>query len=244
MSPSPNSQAPSQAPSQPPSPPPAEPLPSSTVVLVRDQPAGLELLLLQRATRDGGTSGQWVFPGGRVEASDEQGAENDVLEIARRTAIRETHEEAGVDIARFELQLISRWITPPISPKRFDTYFFAATAPRDLDVTVDGQEIRTHRWIQPADALALRDRGEVKLSPPTFVTLHWLLHHPSAEAALAHMGTFPVLTIRPMICPVENGAHMLYPGDAGYESGDPHRDGPRHRVITGPGNMRYERSEA
>ena len=44
------------------------PHPSGTVVVLRDAPE-LELLLLQRSTRDG-QPGLWVFPGGKLEPDD------------------------------------------------------------------------------------------------------------------------------------------------------------------------------
>ena len=47
----------------------AAPKPSGTVVVLRDAEPGLEVLLLQRASRDGG-AGPWVFPGGKVEPAD------------------------------------------------------------------------------------------------------------------------------------------------------------------------------
>lgn len=46
--------------------------PSATLVVVRDGPAGLEVLLLCRAERGDHNSGAWVFPGGLVEAADRQ----------------------------------------------------------------------------------------------------------------------------------------------------------------------------
>lgn len=43
---------------------------AATVAVVRDGPAGLETLLLQRAERGDHNSGAWVFPGGLVDATD------------------------------------------------------------------------------------------------------------------------------------------------------------------------------
>jgi 8-oxo-dGTP pyrophosphatase MutT (NUDIX family) len=57
--------------------------------------AGLEILLIRRAERAGDPwSGQIAFPGGRYERGDP-----DLL----ATAIRETREETGVDLAHAEL---------------------------------------------------------------------------------------------------------------------------------------------
>jgi glyoxylase-like metal-dependent hydrolase (beta-lactamase superfamily II)/8-oxo-dGTP pyrophosphatase MutT (NUDIX family) len=46
------------------------PRPSATVVVVRDAPAGLEVLLSRRAERGDHNSGAWVFPGGLLDAGD------------------------------------------------------------------------------------------------------------------------------------------------------------------------------
>ena len=126
------------------------PLPSGTVVVLRDAPE-LELLLLQRSARDG-QPGLWVFPGGKVDAADQR-AGAVPADDARRAAVREAAEEAGLALDPRALAEISRWITPEIAPRRFDTWFFAAPAPADLAVRVDGVEIADHRWIAPAAAL-------------------------------------------------------------------------------------------
>src|SRR5438477_8064288 len=68
------------------------PLPSATVVVLRDAP-GLELLLLQRSARDG-QPGIWVFPGGKVDPGDQHSGAAPA-DDARRAAVRETAEEAG-----------------------------------------------------------------------------------------------------------------------------------------------------
>lgn len=221
---------------------PAEPRPSATVILLRTAGSSLELLLLQRARRDGGSDGAWVFPGGRVESDDKHDAGDDAMAIARRAGIRETREEAGVDLSDVSLQLISRWITPELASKRFDTWFFAGEIDVLTEVEVDGQEIRTHRWLSPQSALAMHHEGELRLPPPTFVTISWLQGHRSPSATLSALAQDPILTFRPRVCPVPDGACMLYPGDAGYESADPDRPGARHRLWTGPTGMRYERS--
>lgn len=54
-----------------------------------------ELLMIQRAERDGDPwSGQMGFPGGRMDAADQN---------IFATAMREMHEEVGVEASRFEL---------------------------------------------------------------------------------------------------------------------------------------------
>lgn len=85
---------------------------AATVVLTRDAPGGLELLLLRRAEKGDHNSGAWVFPGGLVDSADRQChalcSGLDDAEASRRlgvesggldmfvAAVRECFEEAGV----------------------------------------------------------------------------------------------------------------------------------------------------
>ena len=94
---------------------PSEPLPSATVVLVRDGAAEPELLLVRRHARTS-FGATYVFPGGILGPDDtsvedrctgiEDGAASRVLELPRggiayfSAAIRELFEEAGVLLAR------------------------------------------------------------------------------------------------------------------------------------------------
>jgi 8-oxo-dGTP pyrophosphatase MutT (NUDIX family) len=218
----------------------SEPRPSATVVLLRDAAAGLELLLLQRAPREG-KPGPWVFPGGKVEPADVVGGEAGSRESALRAAVRETHEEAGLALDETRLVAISRWITPEVVAQRFDTWFFLGAIDTRHEVVVCGSEMVAHRWIAPADALAAFASGELPLAPPTFVTVSWLAEHARAADALARLASAPFLTFRPRIHRTPEGAVMLYPGDAGYEAGDPARPGPRHRILALASGWRYER---
>jgi len=211
------------------------------VVLLRDAEAGLELLLLQRAPRDA-KPGPWVFPGGKVEPADVEGGAPFSRESALRAAVRETREEAGLALDESRLVAISRWITPEISPQRFDTWFFVGAVDTSHEVVVCGAEMVAHRWLAPAAALAAYGSGELSLAPPTFVTVSWLLGHTRAAAAMRALADAPFITFRPRIHRTPDGAVMLYPGDAGYESNDPAREGPRHRILALPGGWRYERT--
>lgn len=198
------------------------PIPSASVVLVRHD----EVLLLRRHPDLAFHGGAWVFPGGRCEADED----------ARAAAVRETHEEAGLHVLPDRLERFARWTTPEGRPRRFVTDLFVAPAP-DGEVCVDGGEIVEGRWWTPRDALAARDAGELVLPPPTFVTLVRL-----AEGSLAVGRVRNVDEILPVVIPIEGGSCALYPGDAGYVTGDVDAFGPRHRAWLLDAGWRYERS--
>ena len=98
---------------------PATPASAATVVLLRDGPEGLEVLLTRRPSTMAFAAGMMVFPGGRVDAADADprlsarsslnptqaaarlagGAEPDLASALHMAAIRELFEEAGVLLA-------------------------------------------------------------------------------------------------------------------------------------------------
>jgi 8-oxo-dGTP pyrophosphatase MutT (NUDIX family) len=215
----------------------AEPRLSSTIVVTRDGDAGLEVLLLERS----GDRKPWVFPGGKLDAADRAGGGGEEAAL-RRAAVREAREEADLSLDPAALVLISRWITPKISPKRFDTLFYLATVPATAEVRVDGSEIANHRWLAPSVALEAHHASEIRLAPPTFVSVTWLTAHGDTASAARALTTADPITFRPRIHPIDEGACILYPGDVGYESGDIALPGPRHRLVTRPEGWRYERS--
>lgn len=211
-------------------------------MVVRDGASGLELLLLERNTRSG-KPGASVFPGGRVEVADRVEERTGFLGSARRAAVREAHEEARLALDEERLLPISRWITPDLTPKRFDTWFFFSTVDADHPVQVDGAEIRSHRWLTPDAAIEAYRHGEIRLAPPTFVTVSWLVGSGTAGEALGAIPRDPLITFRPIICPRPEGACILYPGDAGYDARDVEADGSRHRLWSETAGWRYERSD-
>ena len=88
---------------------------AATVVVMRDSPTGIEVLLLRRAERGDHSSGAWVFPGGVLDAQDRDcaafcGSLDDASASASMgmteggldyyvAAIRECFEEAGLLLA-------------------------------------------------------------------------------------------------------------------------------------------------
>jgi 8-oxo-dGTP pyrophosphatase MutT (NUDIX family) len=216
-------------------------IPAATVVLLRDGAEGLETLMLHRSSAVA-FGGMWVFPGGRVDPGDHRPGDVDDEAPARRAAVREAAEECALAIEPDEVVPFSHWVPPAVTARRYATWFFVARA-SDGEVLVDGGEIRDHAWLHPAEVLERRDRGEVDLAPPTFVTLADLAHHADVEAALEDARTRrPVPRYRTRWFELPSGAVALWHGDAGYEEGDPHVEGPRHRLWMHEEGWRLERS--
>jgi 8-oxo-dGTP pyrophosphatase MutT (NUDIX family) len=111
----------------------------------------------------------------------------------------------------------SRWITPVMEPRRFDTRFFAAALPAGQRTRDVGGEASAVAWIQPAEALAAGRRGELALMPPTMVSLTEL----SAAGALQTVLTGPreVAPIIPELHLREGAVWLTFPGMSGAPGG-------------------------
>jgi len=214
--------------------------PSATVVLLRDRGEGVEVLLVRRNPNLDFHGGAWAFPGGRIEP-EEIGPDGDLVRAARCAAAREAREEVGLEPRPDELILLSRWTTPLGRPKRYLTWFFATHAPCG-EPRADGGEISELAWMTPEAALERRRASELELPPPTFVTLHALLEASSTAALLERLRARAPEHLFPHPHPVEGGVCSLYPGDAGYETGDVACTGPRHRLWMLGRSWRYERT--
>jgi 8-oxo-dGTP pyrophosphatase MutT (NUDIX family) len=183
--------------------------PAASLILLRDTPAGPEVLLVQRNPKQRFMGGAWVFPGGGVNSDDADPA---------ATAVRELEEEAGVTLpAGGELVPFSRWITPTDVKIRFDTWFFVAEAPPGAEPRPDGGECVDARWLRPADALAASARDELFLVFPTIKQLERLAETDSVAATLEAARGRPVEPIQPKVAVREGAAEVLLPGDPGYD---------------------------
>jgi 8-oxo-dGTP pyrophosphatase MutT (NUDIX family) len=110
----------------------------------------------------------------------------------------------------------ARWITPPITPKRFDTWFFIATAPADQLAACDGFETVDAEWISPGHALALGASGERKVIFPTRMNLRLLAESASADGAIEAARQRPVTLVEPSLEVREGVRVLVLPPDAGY----------------------------
>ena len=87
---------------------PAPLLPAATVLLLRDTPEGLEVLMTRRSASASFAPGAYVFPGGRIEEADavaqavatRRPTQGDLQLTQSVAAVRECFEELGVLLAR------------------------------------------------------------------------------------------------------------------------------------------------
>ncbi len=79
----------------------------------------------------------------------------------------------------------ARWITPVISPRRFDTWFFAAALPPGQTASLAAGESDSGSWWEPSAALRAARSGEITLLPPTAVTLAELATYRDVAAIMA-----------------------------------------------------------
>ncbi len=215
------------------------PIPSATVVLLRDTQAGPEVLMLKKNSKIS-FGGMWVFPGGKIDAADYRG-DADANAAARYAAARETEEETGLILEPETFSWFAHWTPPPGPQKRFTTWFFAAHVQHAEDVVIDDGEIKDHAWIKPGEALANHARGEIDLVPPTWVTLHHLSLYTPTSAILANFAQREPRVYQTRVVKNADGQRVaMWAGDAGYDAWDAEVDGQRHRLVMAPGGFSFE----
>lgn len=131
---------------------PAVPRPAATVLLLRDGPAGLEVLMTRRSATASFAPGAYVFPGGAIDAADAQAhglaarraTQSDLHLTQAIAAIRESFEELGILLAR---HADGRAVSP------------AEVAALDRHAPFAAQ---------------CRDRGLVLAADQVFVLAHWI----------------------------------------------------------------------
>ena len=205
--------------------------PAATIMLARDHNGSLEVLLLKRNKALAFAGGLWVFPGGKIEPQEKEESLDD-LAAAKLAAVRETKEEANIDIDKDSLIFYRHWTTPEVEPRRFSTwFFFAGIKKQTTEVTIDDSEIKDHQWIAPQEALDRYRAGTLAMLPPTFISLQLIRHCQGVEEAEQKLRKEEAIFVLPVVHFLEGNYVILYKGDAGYENGDSTMPGPRHRLL-------------
>jgi 8-oxo-dGTP pyrophosphatase MutT (NUDIX family) len=126
--------------------------------------------------------------------------------------------EQNLTVDLSSLLFFSRWITPAVMPRRYDTCFFASAIPTGQEPLAAPGEIESIEWIAPQAALE-RAGSTSNTMPPTRAALRTLAGHASAADAVAALrdqrNLAPVL---PRVIMEEGQAtRILMPGDPGYD---------------------------
>ncbi len=119
---------------------------------------------------------------------------------------------AGLDLSG--LHSVARWVTPMPSIKRYDTAFFVARAPADVEPVVDGHEVVHSEWCRPADVLERWGAGEITMVSPTISMFQRLATYRKVDEVLAAASSnAPVLHVRILD---DSTTPVRFEGDNGY----------------------------
>ena len=220
-----------------------EPRPAASVMVFRSAPSVPVVLYLRRNPGLAFHGGDWVFPGGRIDPADRvAGDSHDEATAARRAAVREAGEEAGLDLAVDRLVFAVHWTTPLARPIRFSAWFFIAETTSDV-VQIDGQEIYDYRWLRPADALAAQAAGTIQLAAPAFALTTRLAGYPDVRSVFSAVADWPDERLLGRLYDVPGGCVAVYEPDVACRDGGQAlgRPGPRHRLWMLDSGWRYER---
>lgn len=124
--------------------------------------------------------------------------------------------DLGVKLDLSALTVFARWVTPDLMPKRFDTWFYVATATGEQLAACDGRETVDAEWIAPAEALSLAAAGQRKVIFPTRMNLQLLAEASSAHDAAQRAKARTLVTVLPVIEPRPTGDVLVIPPNAGY----------------------------
>jgi hypothetical protein len=140
----------------------------------------------------------------------------------------------------------AHWITPQVEPRRFDTWFFATTAPPGQAGRLDGHETTALGWLSAREALRRHEAdGDIWLPPPTYHTLHTIaeLGDTAAEVLAGLAGRGPVPSWMPhFIADSDEGPLIVLPDDPLHPAFDLDDGHLRHRFALRGGRFRYEKT--
>jgi 8-oxo-dGTP pyrophosphatase MutT (NUDIX family) len=179
---------------------------AASVVLLCDSRNGLATYLLHRHAQMPFAPSTVAFPGGRVDPVDYDGPDT-----IRRCAIRETAEETGVVLTQPDLHPWAHWITPEIEPRRYDTWFFVAAVPDDLQAADISGETDRAEWSSPREALAAERSGVIRLLPPTMSILIELADLASVDDVIKHAKGRQIEEVLPIVVETPGGWQFRYP---------------------------------
>lgn len=121
--------------------------------------------------------------------------------------------EHGLRLALDAAVPFAHWVTPDIEPRRYDTRFFLAQMPDGQDARHDAGETTELRWIAAAAAVALAERGDILLPPPTWTTLRQMAKWRSVDEMFAWAASTTIVRVQPRLQRDEQQTILTLPGD-------------------------------
>ena len=110
----------------------------------------------------------------------------------------------------------AHWITPDMMPKRFDTRFYIAAAPKGHTGQHDGNESVDSIWINPQQALDDCLSGKRNIIFPTRLNLEQLNQSKTVAEAINNAKNSNIVTVTPLIEKLDEGIFITIPKEAGY----------------------------
>ena len=169
---------------------------AASLLVMRQDAAGVSLLMARRAAHHRFMPGVLVFPGGAVDAADRHAKaarplkpavrarldsrlESGLAEALAHAAARELREEVGLSLGDppdlSVLDLMCRAITPPDRSMRFDAFFFLADAAHVSGDLCASAELEEPGWYTLEQAFA----GDLAAATRAVLMQfqRWLAHH-------------------------------------------------------------------
>ena len=157
--------------------------------------------------------------------------------VRGETTLAELADDLDLRLRTDLLVPLSRWVTPPSMPRRFDARFFAAILPSRSEATFEGDEVAAHAWLRPSDALAAMAAGRLAMWLPTSTTLQQLEHARSIEEICDRLAPGPLGRIE--VTEAADGVTRIDMPAGGGVAGQPvsaYLVGRRRFVLVDPGD--------
>src|SRR5262249_8143885 len=118
-------------------------------------------------------TGVLLAKGAERLSPEDRKAERLALEEGAKT-FKQILEDNQLTIDAADLLAAGRWVTPPMSPRRFDTCFYLAWLTDNQEPQITHGELAEGEWIRPQDAFERFQRGETLMASPTLYILRTL----------------------------------------------------------------------
>jgi len=125
----------------------------------------------------------------------------------------------------------TRWVTPEVSPKRFDARFFLAAAPAEQLARHDDYETTESAWMEPATALEHVRRGQMMIAPATYKCLAVLASYRTIAEAFAAARAEPPRIWCPVVRMVEGKRLIILSDDPEHPDQYARMPGPSRMVF-------------